>query len=73
MTKKQKFWTAYFTIALLFAIYSSNWGPYHYQSFAYNLGRALVWPAIMFPVLGNILGAIILVVVIVLILVFVQA
>lgn len=73
MTKKQKFWTAYFTIAVLFAIYSSNWGPYHYKGFFFNLGRSLVWPAVMFPVLGNILGAIILVVVIILILAFVQA
>lgn len=73
MSKKQKFWTAYFTVALLFAIYSSIWGPYHFRGFAWNLGRAIVWPAVMFPVLGHILGAIILVVVILAILVFVQA
>lgn len=73
MSKKQKFWIAYFAVALLFAIYSNIWGPYHFRGFAWNFGRAIVWPAVMFPVLGHILGAIILVVVILAILVFVQA
>ncbi|UGB37246.1 hypothetical protein [Frateuria soli] len=62
MTKKQKFWTAYFSIAFLFALYSNIWGETHYKSFAYNLGRGVVWPLAMFPAFGHFVGAILLVI-----------
>ncbi|MFL3627291.1 hypothetical protein ABFU27_17245 [Xanthomonas campestris pv. raphani] len=35
------------------AICFANWGQYAYKGFAYNLGRALVWPAIVFPSFGG--------------------
>lgn len=36
-------------------------GQYAYKGFAYNLGRPVLWPTIVIPVLGQILGAIVLV------------
>lgn len=49
----------YFAIAFLSWIYLANWGAFAYRGWAYNFGRALVWPAIMFPAVGQILGAIV--------------
>ena len=70
---KKRFGTGYLIIGLLVAIYESLWGATHYKSFAYNLGRGLVWPVVMIPALGKIIGAIVLVVVIIAILLFVKA
>lgn len=61
MTLKQKFISAYVVVAILFAIYASNFGPSQYESFAYNLGRGVVWPVVMFPTLGTIISGIIIV------------
>lgn len=72
MKKSHIFWTGYLLIAAVVAIYGNIWGQTHYKSFAYNVGRALVWPVILIPALGKIIGAIILVIVIVAILVFVK-
>ena len=58
----------YALLAVVFAIYGNWWGAYAYKGFAYNLGRGLIWPVIIFPVLGKIIGGIVLVVVIVLLL-----
>lgn len=41
---------AYLAIALLFAIFGGVEG----RAFSYNLGRGLMWPAIMFPSLGKV-------------------
>ncbi|MEA9557498.1 hypothetical protein VC273_16795 [Xanthomonas nasturtii] len=41
------------------AICFANWGQYAYKGFAYNLGRALVWPAIVFPSFGGLLSGLI--------------
>lgn len=54
----------YFVIGLLYAIYQHFWGQYSYQPFTYNLGQGLVWPAVMFPVIGKIIGAILIFVII---------
>jgi membrane-bound ClpP family serine protease len=56
--------TAYVVIAILFGIYGSLFGDYDYRGFMYNLGRGLVWPTIIFPSLGKIIGGIILLAVI---------
>jgi hypothetical protein len=61
MKKSQIFWTGYLIIGVVTAIYGSIWGEMHYRSFAYNLGRGLIWPVILFPVLGKIIGAFIIV------------
>lgn len=50
----------YLVIGLLFAIYQTNWGQYSYRPFSYNLGQGLVWPAVMFPVLGKIIAGIVI-------------
>ncbi|MCC4610015.1 hypothetical protein [Xanthomonas cannabis] len=47
------------------AICFANWGQYAYKGFAYNLGRAFVWPAVVFPSFGGLLSGLIWIVVIV--------
>lgn len=51
----------YTSVIVPFALYGTFWGEYAYKGFAYNLGRSVLWPTIVFPVLGQILGAIVLV------------
>lgn len=36
---------AYFAIVFVMWIYWGNWGDHAHMGFAYNFGRALVWPA----------------------------
>ena len=50
----------YFSIGLLYTFYSYFFGAGEYESFAYNIGKGIVWPASMFPIIGQILGGIIL-------------
>lgn len=50
----------YFSIGILYTFYSYFFGKGEYESFAYNIGQGIVWPASMFPVLGQILGGIII-------------
>lgn len=54
------------------AICFANWGQYAYKGFFYNVGRALVWPAIVFPSFGGIVTAMMWLVVIVAILLLVR-
>lgn len=57
-----KYLIGLYTLAIVpFALYGTFWGEYAYKGFAYNLGRSVLWPTIVFPVLGQILGAIVLV------------
>ncbi|VXB36182.1 conserved hypothetical protein [Burkholderia sp. 8Y] len=67
---KRTLWAGYLIIGLMVAVYESFWGATHYKSFAYNPGRGLVWPVVMIPSLGEVIGAIILLAVILGILVF---
>ena len=48
----------YLVIGFFFAVYKHFWGQYNYKSFAYNIGQGFVWPAVMFPVVGKIVGGI---------------
>jgi len=34
------------------------WGRYAYKGFFYNLGQGLIWPAVVFPSLGKLIGAV---------------
>ena len=52
--------STYLVIGFFFAIYQHFWGQYNYQSFAYNIGQGFVWPAVMFPVVGKIVGGIVI-------------
>ncbi|MEC7119090.1 MAG: hypothetical protein VXW65_04185 [Pseudomonadota bacterium] len=54
----------YASIGLLFAVYQHFWGYYNDKSFAYNLGQGVVWPAVMFPVVGQVIGGVIMIAVI---------
>ncbi|KOE22445.1 hypothetical protein [Burkholderia multivorans] len=64
MTNKQKLISAYLAIGILFALYGWQFGETGYRGFAYNLGRGLFWPTILFPFLGSVLGVIVLVMII---------
>lgn len=57
-----KYLVGFYTLLIIpFAVYGTFWGEYAYKGFAYNLGRSVIWPAILFPIIGKILGAIVLV------------
>lgn len=62
----------YATTVIVAALCFSMWGQFAYKGFAYNLGRAFVWPAVVFPSFGSFLSGIIWLVVIVAILVLVR-
>jgi hypothetical protein len=42
-------------------IYCSIWGQYDYKGIAYNMGRGLFWPVVMFPSLGQVIALIVIV------------
>lgn len=46
----------YVALIGVFALYGTWFGDSAYRSFAYHLGRAFVWPTILFPSLGAALG-----------------
>lgn len=50
----------YVALIFVFALYGNWWGDYAYKGFAYNLGRSLFWPAIIFPSVGKALGVLVL-------------
>lgn len=72
MSIKNKIINTYFVVGLLFALYGWLFGSTSYKSFAYNLGRGLVWPLMIFPELGKAIGGIIILVVIIAITLFVR-
>ncbi|BDT66698.1 hypothetical protein os1_08620 [Comamonadaceae bacterium OS-1] len=69
MTKTHKVIALYLVVGLLFGLQQWIWGAMAYRGLAFNLGRALVWPAVMFPAFGQAVAGIIIVVVIAAILV----
>ena len=52
--------SVYLVIGFFFVIYQHFWGQYNYKSFAYNIGQGFVWPAVMFPVVGKIVGGVLI-------------
>lgn len=56
MKVKQIVMMAYVAIGILYGLYNAIWGIYQYKGFIYNMGRGLMWPFIMFPVLGQLLA-----------------
>ena len=50
----------YLVIGFFFAVYQHFWGQYNYKPFAYNIGQGFVWPAVMFPVVGKIVGGVLI-------------
>jgi formate/nitrite transporter FocA (FNT family) len=56
----------------MFGLYGWLFGESNYRGFFFNIGRGFVWPTIIFPALGQIIGGIILVVVIIAVLIFVR-
>ncbi|CAE6768316.1 hypothetical protein [Paraburkholderia domus] len=61
MSIRRKLIGAYLGIAVLFGLYGSMFGLYSYRGFMYNLGRGLVWPTILFPAVGHLIGGLIIV------------
>lgn len=60
---KKLFWI-YLAIAGVFWIYLSFWGAKAYKGFAYNLGGALFWPAVIFPEVGKAIATIVVLLVV---------
>lgn len=69
MQVKHKIITGYLIIALLFGMYGTFFGEHSQRGFFFNIGKGLVWPAIMFPSLGLAFGSIIMVGVVILVLI----
>ena len=55
----------YGATVLIAVICFNFWGQYAFRGFAYNLGLAVVWPAVVFPSFGALLGGLFCLVVIV--------
>lgn len=53
--------SAYLVIGILTGIYGSILGQYDYKGVAYNMGRGLFWPVVMFPSLGQVVALIVIV------------
>ncbi|MCB1657299.1 MAG: hypothetical protein KDI39_03650 [Pseudomonadales bacterium] len=53
--------SVYLGIGVLFGLYGSIWGQYDYKGVAYNMGRGLMWPVVMFPSLGQVVALIVIV------------
>ena len=51
----------YLVIGLLFALYQHFWGQYNYKPFMFNVGQGLVWPAMLFPSVGKLIGGILII------------
>lgn len=68
MKTKHRLILAYLAIGTLFALYGWLWGEASHRSLPYHLGQGLVWPALLFPGLGKIIGTVILLAVLALVL-----
>ncbi len=64
MSWKQIIIAGYLGMGLIVGIYQSQWGNDAYKGMAYNLGKGLVWPAVLFPIVGQIVGVVLLLAVI---------
>ena len=53
----------YGATVLIAMIYFNFWGQFAFKGFAYNLGRAVLWPTVAFPSFGALLGGLVLIVV----------
>lgn len=67
---KNKIIATYIGFGILYALYAWMFGDTAHKSFAYNLGQGLVWPAVMFPSLGKLIGGAVLVIFILAITIF---
>lgn len=56
----KKFLLIYAALIVVFALYGTLWGDYAFRGIGYNLGRAIVWPSILFPSIGKAIGAMVL-------------
>lgn len=51
----------YVLIAILVCTYGTFFGDYSHKGFAYNLGRSVIWPAVIFPSLGHVVGGVLII------------
>ena len=62
MKLKYKFIIGYILIGIIFAMYAWIFGNADvHRSFAYTIGQCIVWPALIFPVIGKIIGGIVVI------------
>lgn len=59
------FFKIYGATVVIALIYLETFSRYSHHGFAANLGKAVVWPAVMFPSLGRLIGGVVTVVLIV--------
>ncbi|WP_024889811.1 hypothetical protein [Luteimonas huabeiensis] len=57
----KKIVVCYVVLILPFWIYLANWGASAYRGAAYNLGRAVFWPGVLWPALGQMVGGVIVI------------
>lgn len=55
---------AYGILVVPFTLYGWWFGEFGYKGFAYNFGRAIIWPVMLFPSLGPIIGGMVILAVI---------
>ena len=61
MKLKHKLILAYVVIAALYAIYEHFFGPHAGLSWGRCIGHGLVWPAVLIPGLGALIGGVLIV------------
>ena len=55
----------YLVIAVGFAFYGNSHGQFQDRGFFFNFGRGLVWPFLLFPILGKIVGVIVILLIVI--------
>jgi hypothetical protein len=61
MSLKRKLIYGYLIIAVLFVIGTLIFGTAPHNTIAVGIGNGLVWPAVMFPGFGKVIGALLLI------------
>lgn len=56
----KKVMAVYGILIIPFGLYGWFFGELSYKGFAYNFGRAIIWPVMLFPSLGPIIGGIVI-------------
>lgn len=64
---------AYAVIGILVALYEWLFGSQAYKGFAYALGQGFVWPVVVFPGVGKLIGGLIWIIVVIALFLFVKA
>ncbi|MBI5925881.1 MAG: hypothetical protein HY836_09815 [Aquabacterium sp.] len=61
MKLKHKLILAYIAIGLLYACYAHFFGSNPSKPWGWHIGQGLVWPAVLIPGLGSLIGGVIII------------